>query len=1855
MDHTYGQGLQYSRQNNQNIPSYCSPHDHTYVASRVTLPVPSSTISIDNKTFNVYDTPADGNCFFHAFSLFLKGNFSDSVVLRERVCQYIVDDWSNWEEKVHLHHHPQMSLGRYYSSMLNGNEWATSAEIEATAIVLGTPINVWLSTSLNHEPLLQSFLPTSNCNVPVNVLLKSNHFQLLQEVIDPIEYQRCRNANTEDCPIEYSPTQETCRRLGLKYEPPIQNETNSQKRRRTLRIAQRIKRQRISTATNESNISIPPPLSEHPQCNTTGNANTVDAPIEYSPTQETCRRLGLKYEPPIQNETNSQKRRRKSRISKRIRRQRISTTTNESNIPIPPPLSEHPQFNTTMDAIRKFELKEMAYTISCCNICNERRIDMKLNPKGICKRCTKEKNTPNMFSSENNMDPKELPDELKNLTVVEQQLLCRISPCINIHMLKHGGIASSGHCVTFSQEINEPAKIFPRLPKEINIIKVRKQGRGDSSKDFRVRRYKIQAALTWLKCNNPAFQDIQISQERLQMLPMDGELTDMDSVEFPANATHINDDGPAPQQTDPGEVSGFSHSSVLMPDQSIGIREEIEKLLNEVLENPGEVTVNNRGTATIPWPTRGNVPLSEFSTKNFFTLAFPCLFPYGLGDFHINRPISCTSMTNWADHLLWYKDGRFAHHAYFKFVVHNMLLRKRAIEDCSFIVQQKLGDGHLSISDLKESIRAGDTTIAKKILYFGANLRGTSQYWIQRARELRSLVQYKIYQGKGLPSYFTTGSCAEYHFKPLRRLLSTYVRDCTGEEINLDDRNTLFQCLQANTHIVGHYFELRTKSYFREVMQGAFGVDTYWYRMEFAKSRGMIHWHGLCWRNDMEPHSLMYEAVQQGLSDDSLAEKVSEWAKKELEMSACHPAGKDQDGLPRKDLWPPPEGSAPAPPEEKNPLIKLLMDVSESQSTLLEDYLLLSNRVNIHRCSDYCLVAPRSKKESLSNKICRMEFGTLSSPGKPLRDIPALVKDRNGSLRLEMSRDHPTLVQNSRYHTQGWRANGDISLILSKSDPKNPSVNEILATEKYITGYACKGNQVSGELLELFNDTISSADESSGPTSKSVISKLLIGTVKRDVSAVETAYELSSLPLYRCSHTFQSVSMTGARVLERNGGTVTKDSIIDKYLKRNENDSISLYGFICRQGKVPVVSGTFTQCSWPLDESYSRIKLLLHWPNWRNILDIKDENMPWVTKMTEFLNSEMCPNFLRSEVERAKTKTYNDNDQEDELVEDETDQPEWMDAIRPNADYDIESGRFQYDDGGPDYDWAASSILLPVDHGLTWLSNLNENYEVDDSILDIPDVSLGSLNDDQRFAFNLTLFSLKCFKENHSDFKPLRLIVAGTAGSGKSYLIKCIVKAVRTLFKSNKSATVICPTGNSANLISGVTLHSFLKIPTNKRSGELKPPGGPTAETLQSNCSGVKVLLVDERSLIGANTLGWMEFLCSFGVTHSLTSDTSWGGIPVVIFLGDDVQLPPVLDSPVFHCKSSSAASLHGALVWQQFKHAVTLNTIVRQNNEEQEFKNVLMSLRNSTLTSSQAKWLQKFQWSDLRYSQGANLLDRMASRGIFVFPSNNEVWDHNKSKLLDLNSKFPIAKITAISKGHHSKSIGSDNAGGLTNVLYLCKHAKVTLTVNLCVPYGLFNGSPGEVIDILYLNNNTLQKTLPDVVLVNFPGYSGPPFLDNYPTVIPVVPVERKLDCSCGYCRRKQIPLRLGWATTIHRCQGMTIGANETNRYIIIHPGTRAFESKTPGALFVALSRAKSAGTLLSDPDFAWHPSVLVNEDRLCHVVNSPTSRARAKEIQRIQDLSRKTQIEYSFLKSDNSLQNFISHIGQGTITPEE
>ena len=110
-------------------------------------------------------------------------------------------------------------------------------------------------------------------------------------------------------------------------------------------------------------------------------------------------------------------------------------------------------------------------------------------------RCRRDKKVPKVWSGENNMDPMAVPEILSNMSDAEQMLIARLAPTVHVHLLKHGGIAWKGHCIAFPQAMQEPATIPPRLPTEMDIIRVRGQGKDDTHKDFRVRRHRVGGAL----------------------------------------------------------------------------------------------------------------------------------------------------------------------------------------------------------------------------------------------------------------------------------------------------------------------------------------------------------------------------------------------------------------------------------------------------------------------------------------------------------------------------------------------------------------------------------------------------------------------------------------------------------------------------------------------------------------------------------------------------------------------------------------------------------------------------------------------------------------------------------------------------------------------------------------------------------------------------------------------------------------------------------------------------------------------------------------------------------------------------------------------------------------------------------------------------------------------------------------------------------------------------------------------------------------------------------------------------------------------------------------------------------------
>ena len=129
---------------------------------------------------------------------------------------------------------------------------------------------------------------------------------------------------------------------------------------------------------------------------------------------------------------------------------------------------------------------------------------------------------------------------------MEEMLISGVLPIMSLYRLPHGQYAYSGHVINLPQDVASFVNCLPRLPTELDIIVVRKQGAADSHHDFRVRRSVVLAALQWLLANNQYYRRVQINSDALALLPEDGNLTGLRSVTLDS----VADDSEAPSVED---------------------------------------------------------------------------------------------------------------------------------------------------------------------------------------------------------------------------------------------------------------------------------------------------------------------------------------------------------------------------------------------------------------------------------------------------------------------------------------------------------------------------------------------------------------------------------------------------------------------------------------------------------------------------------------------------------------------------------------------------------------------------------------------------------------------------------------------------------------------------------------------------------------------------------------------------------------------------------------------------------------------------------------------------------------------------------------------------------------------------------------------------------------------------------------------------------------------------------------------------------------------------------------------------------------------------------------------------------
>ena len=118
--------------------------------------------------------------------------------------------------------------------------------------------------------------------------------------------------------------------------------------------------------------------------------------------------------------------------------------------------------------------KSINFTVYQCSLCHEAG-PLKSKPKSskyICRRCLLDKETPKRFSSENFMIPSAVPEELQDLTQIEEMLIARALPIMKVYIKPGGQRSYSGHCINFPQRVSDLAFSLPRFPKDIPVIVV---------------------------------------------------------------------------------------------------------------------------------------------------------------------------------------------------------------------------------------------------------------------------------------------------------------------------------------------------------------------------------------------------------------------------------------------------------------------------------------------------------------------------------------------------------------------------------------------------------------------------------------------------------------------------------------------------------------------------------------------------------------------------------------------------------------------------------------------------------------------------------------------------------------------------------------------------------------------------------------------------------------------------------------------------------------------------------------------------------------------------------------------------------------------------------------------------------------------------------------------------------------------------------------------------------------------------------------------------------------------------------------------------------------------------------------
>jgi len=431
------------------------------------------------------------------------------------------------------------------------------------------------------------------------------------------------------------------------------------------------------------------------------------------------------------------------------------------------------------------------------------------------------------------------------------------------------------------------------------------------------------------------------------------------------------------------------------------------------------------------------------------------------------------------------------------------------------------------------------------------------------------------------------------------------------------------------------------------------------------------------------------------------------------------------------------------------------------------------------------------------------------------------------------------------------------------------------------------------------------------------------------------------------------------------------------------------------------------------------------------------------------------------------------------------------------------------------------------------------------------------------------------------------VFLTGSAGTGKTYLLN---KYIAYLRNRKITPVILAPTGIAASHIGGMTIHSFFGLGVREEVDDGFVSFLVRQKFLQNRLKRLKVLVIDEVSMISPELFRTIDKI----LRKFKGSRKPFGGVQLVLS-GDFFQLPPISKSLreekfIWQTTLWGAADLKICYLDKKFRH------------EDSSLVKILDEIRSGGVSEDSMETFRSCYKKD--FSQNFEIT-RLYTHNADVDRINEEELDRIEGEpmIFDPDESGP--------KKHRERIFKTS----LVSPELKLKIGAAVIFVKNNYEKGYINGTLGKIVD--------------------FDEYTSAPVVEIFSGRKILAKREQwevENDKGEMVATVKQIPLRLAWALTVHKSQGMTLDAAEIDL-------SKTFEV---GQGYVALSRIKSIEGLrlmgLNDVALMVDEAVLKNDGKI-----KEESMANKKDLEK-----------FSEDQKQKMFHEFILSLG-GTVDEEE